>query len=167
MNYEDEKYLVAPLTLTSYASFVVRLFMYICNKEGCSYISVTFLWASLIEDGLSIFTLQYNSVMAISITITLTFTIVYIPQKNTLAIIQLHITMLCLFSRNCSFFYKSFCLFGSCCHRKVVVLMLNMQFRWDFESRGIEERFSGRGGFGFIGSSGSTMMRIWWWLSCW
>ena len=43
MNYEDEKYLVAPLTLTSYASFVVRLFMYICNKEGCSYISVTFL----------------------------------------------------------------------------------------------------------------------------
>ena len=43
MRYEDEKHLVAPLTLTSYASFVVRLFMYICNKEGCSYISVTFL----------------------------------------------------------------------------------------------------------------------------
>ena len=43
MRYENEKYLVAPLTLTSYASFVVRLFMYICNKEGCSYISVTFL----------------------------------------------------------------------------------------------------------------------------
>ena len=37
MNYEDLKYLVAPLTLTSYASFVVRLFMYICKKEGCGY----------------------------------------------------------------------------------------------------------------------------------
>ena len=48
MKFEDEKYLVAPLTLTSYASFVVRLFMYICKKKGRGY----------------------NLVIAISVTIT-------------------------------------------------------------------------------------------------